>query len=291
MLYSYGLYPLITRPTRATATSATLIDNIFTNSFDDSVNGVLLDDTISDHLPVFACVGSEINDVDKKTVYKFVRSLNQNNVNKFKEKLSKLNQSDLYATNDVNESYSIFIGKLKNLYNEYCPFKKVKNNAKKCKKPWITKGLLKCIRKKNNLHKRFVINRSPENEAKYKTYRNKLTSIKRYCEKRYYSDLLTKHGNNIKESWKILNDVIKKKQNNSNFPDYFIDSNGIEIKGNRNIANKFNDFFVNIGPKLAGQIECIPNKNIYDYLPKSNTNSMFLSPVDKNEIVTTVKNF
>ena len=31
LMYSYGLIPLITRPTRVTENSATLIDNIFTN--------------------------------------------------------------------------------------------------------------------------------------------------------------------------------------------------------------------------------------------------------------------
>ena len=56
-IYSYGLIPLITRPTRVTETSATLIDNIFTNksiSCGKSMYGILVSD-ISDHYPVF-CV-------------------------------------------------------------------------------------------------------------------------------------------------------------------------------------------------------------------------------------------
>ena len=46
--------PLITRPTRITNSSATLIDNIFTNQFSSqqSLQGILLTD-ISDHYPVF----------------------------------------------------------------------------------------------------------------------------------------------------------------------------------------------------------------------------------------------
>ena len=47
------IYPLINRPTRITANSATLIDNIFINNIHlDCVRGILISD-LSDHLPVF----------------------------------------------------------------------------------------------------------------------------------------------------------------------------------------------------------------------------------------------
>ena len=55
MISSNGFLPLITRPSRVTATSATSIDNIFTNNIGDmnnSVEGLFITD-ISDHFPVF----------------------------------------------------------------------------------------------------------------------------------------------------------------------------------------------------------------------------------------------
>ena len=51
--------PLINRPTRITAHSATLIDNIFTNHFTPRVlKGIVISD-LSDHLPVFAYVSDD----------------------------------------------------------------------------------------------------------------------------------------------------------------------------------------------------------------------------------------
>ena len=38
LVYSYNLFPLITKPTRVTENSATLIDNIFTNDFKENLN-------------------------------------------------------------------------------------------------------------------------------------------------------------------------------------------------------------------------------------------------------------
>ena len=66
LLSSYSFLPLITRPTRITASSATLIDNIFTNhieNLDHSTQGLLVTD-ILDHYPIFhinnrSCIGEQ----------------------------------------------------------------------------------------------------------------------------------------------------------------------------------------------------------------------------------------
>ena len=56
-----GLYPLITKPTRITRrpTTATIIDNIFTNDIELKYEcGLIIHDS-SDHLPIFAmCKGN-----------------------------------------------------------------------------------------------------------------------------------------------------------------------------------------------------------------------------------------
>jgi exonuclease III len=53
LLFSHHLLPTITKPTRITSHSATLIDNIFTNNIDTRLYGGILITDISDHLPNF----------------------------------------------------------------------------------------------------------------------------------------------------------------------------------------------------------------------------------------------
>ena len=68
-IYSYSLFPQITKPTRVTKKSATLIDNIFTNGSlhnQQSFSGVLFTD-ITDHFPVFHIIHS--NATTKKQNY------------------------------------------------------------------------------------------------------------------------------------------------------------------------------------------------------------------------------
>jgi hypothetical protein len=56
MLYAYNFLPIITKPTRLTDHTKTLIDHIYTNAYSDQISsGILLYD-ISDHLPVFCII-------------------------------------------------------------------------------------------------------------------------------------------------------------------------------------------------------------------------------------------
>ena len=55
-MYTLGFYPLNDNPARVTNSSATLIDNIFTNELCHS-----LFNAISDHLPIFALCEYNIN--------------------------------------------------------------------------------------------------------------------------------------------------------------------------------------------------------------------------------------
>lgn len=81
---SLGLFPLITKPTRITSQSATLIDNIFTNINKDIVmSGIFMAD-ISDHLPIFTVVKYDNN---KKTTYKTLKLKR----NRSKQAIEKLN--------------------------------------------------------------------------------------------------------------------------------------------------------------------------------------------------------
>ena len=75
-MYSLSLYPLITKPSRITVDSATVIDNIFTNYMENGlVSGLLMTD-ISDHLPVFVIHGCDyVKEKDNHTTqYRRIRT-------------------------------------------------------------------------------------------------------------------------------------------------------------------------------------------------------------------------
>ena len=102
---------------------------------------------------------------------------------------------------------------------------------------------------------------------KYKIYKNKLTNILRYCEREYYNKSLELHKKDIKKTWKILNEVINKRCKSNSFSKNFIED-GKEITNKQEIADGFNNYFVNIGPELARNIVPPEHMDIYHFFLK-----------------------
>ena len=88
--YANLFVPLIVRPTLITSYSASLIDNIFANSFsNDIVSGLFFTD-VSDHLPIFAIQNEQgINNYGEKSFLSF-RNKNSANITKCHELYGQL---------------------------------------------------------------------------------------------------------------------------------------------------------------------------------------------------------
>ena len=132
--------PLITRPTRVPANSATLIDNIFTNHFDSSLQsteGILVTD-ITDHYPIFH-INRQFTAYETE-IYMERRLYNQRNKQAFLEALQKTDWSDIYSIPGSQSCFDIFHGKLVSLLNKSFPKVKIKKKYDN-RKPWLSDAL------------------------------------------------------------------------------------------------------------------------------------------------------
>ena len=288
-IFSMGLYPLITKPSRIDGHTATLIDNIFTNDLQhDNIGGLIIND-ITDHLPIFTTYEYKVNRRENYSNVHY-RAIDTESVQLLNEALQTQTWDEVYAEQNVNDSYKIFMQKLESLIDKFCPIRAQHVNSKHTWKPWITKALVNACRKKNQLYIKSIKTKLKSDDDKYKTYKNKLTKIIKTAEKLYYSRILEEQKNNIKGTWRILNQAIKGVSTPKNIPDVFVDNN-TEIKDKKEIANGFNNFFVNVGPNLAKEIQTPSNVKMSDYMPDPNANTMFMQPVTELEIINVIKNF
>ena len=157
-LASNGFLPLITKPTRITNTSATLIDNIFTNCLDSQhLTGILFTD-ISDHLPNFSITASSLHrDSNESNVNQFeFRKINEKSINHFCENLSKLSWEDTLTTTDTNICFSKIYSSITTTFNKSFPKSKSKSkhHSNSNSKPWRTPGLIASFKTKNKLCKK-----------------------------------------------------------------------------------------------------------------------------------------
>ena len=146
----------------------------------------------------------------------------------------------------------------------------------------LQKPLINASKKKNELYRTFIRNRSKNAENKYKTNKNKLTFIVQFSEKQYYAHMLERNRRNTKVTWSIVKSIIKKKSCQNGIPNIFTHK-GRFFKGYSDIPNGFSKYVVNVGSNLAKQIDVHEHKDISDYMNDRNVNSMFLSPVIEAE--------
>ena len=159
-LYSLGLHSLITRPTRITSRSNTLIDNIFTTSLSNIQSGLIIND-ISDHLPIFQ-ITEYIHNKCSNVTYNNRRIVNQQNINVMMNELKETNWNKILNTENV--MYNTFAEKLTKIYT--CPIVKQKIVNKRPDKPWMTNSLKQACKKKNLLYRQFLKKRSITSEEK-----------------------------------------------------------------------------------------------------------------------------
>ena len=244
ILSLYAFYPCINKPTRITSVSATLIDNIFTNTLDKETSSGVFSYDVSDHLPIFM-ISSQLKfkngNEHKNNMY---RKENPENIMALNEDLINEEWLDIYGENDANKAYEKFINKLTYYYDKNIPLIQLKQRRNHIKNPWITRGILHSIQIRNKLYKSYIRKPSEQSHNFYLKYRNRLTDIIRTSKKMYYSQELKKAEGNINSTWKVINKLINKNKLLNKIDTLNVDSQ--EITDPSDIAQALNSFFTNI---------------------------------------------
>ena len=122
ILYSHNVFPLITKPTRVTENTATLIDHILTNNLDiasEHEQGILCTD-ISDHYAIFHIAGNishdKLNDLAKT---RLIRDMRRQNIEKFTNEMQQINWNCVTDISDAQASYSEFHRVISQKYNKF----------------------------------------------------------------------------------------------------------------------------------------------------------------------------
>ncbi|ESN97524.1 hypothetical protein HELRODRAFT_177956 [Helobdella robusta] len=277
----HGLCKLINLPTRITANKQSVIDNIFVDgSLNVCLQGVLACD-LSDHLPVLTQISFSKQVKKEKLIVvpstKFLFSSNRiSNLNK---RLCEIDWTDVYDCWDVEMAWVKFVELFKCCMIKCCQVSNNKINKISKQKPWFNSENKKILKAKNRLFKKFLKNPNDENNNNYKSANKIYKKIKNNAKKQYFHNILENNKHDMKKSWKIMNDVLRRSNNDSK-------SNNIHLKRNGQIVNDpenaLNDHFVSIAEKL--NVNFVKTFEYKKSMKNSIQNSMFISSVTTSEI-------
>ena len=275
-LISNNLFPTILEPTRVVTslrngeyvTTESLIDNIFINTQLNFQSG-LINSTISD-FPVFISISHDnTQQIDETKIIKF-RTFDDFSIKKFNFALSRSLVSLLDGVNDPKTAYTKFHNLIEELYNKYFPLKTKIVSKKSQSKPWVNQVLISRIKIRDKLSKFSRKGRIARDV--YTRFRNTLTQQIRDSKAKYFNNQFDLCKNNIRKTWKIINNTTKKQKLTSKTTIYENDQKVVT----EDVPNRFIDFFSNIANKLVSEIPLV-EENVESYL--SNTNySSFLCP-------------
>ena len=151
LLTSNSFYPKITLPTRFSPHTATLIDNFF-KCFSRDLGYI---NEFSDHQPYFTMIHRMCSNIETHKFVKVSKYTNENikYIHDELENLHILDKLDQSAT-DPNDNYNALSHIFTSVKNKYIPIKLMKSNKYKDKKSkWITEGLLRPIRYRDDLYR------------------------------------------------------------------------------------------------------------------------------------------
>ena len=286
MIYDKGLLPTITKPTRITTNSATLIDNILVDDllYARTESGIILDDS-SDHLPCY-CILRDLNPHRAEEVEITSRDTRKKNLENLKKHLNTESPLlPLHGTN-VNEQFDNFHTKLVSLIDQYLPITTRRIPHRKLRKePWVSSGLMISINKNKKLYKKYLKNRNCKAvEEKYKQYNHQLKRTKRAARKKYYIETCETNKNNSRKLWKTINRVIHHTNNKTEIIEK-LKINGITEYRGEEIVEEFARYFSTIGEKYATKMKSSkrPIDSYIASIPNHNS-SIFLEPCTEQEI-------
>jgi hypothetical protein len=188
---------VITRSTRIQGQSHSLIDHILINkNFENGDCGTLISD-ISDHFRNF----QQLPSINHKEKQKLItnRKFSASNIDNFKQLLRGTCWQKVTNSQDVDEAFNLFWTEFSGMYEICFPLITTKLNCNVHKiNGFMTLGLLTSRIMKNKLHKKSLVDPSPVNIAKFKTYRNIFNTLVRKSKIKFYEDSLNANVKNPK---------------------------------------------------------------------------------------------
>ena len=191
---------------------------------------------------------------------------------------------------DANATYNGFLRKYTEFYKKSFSLKFYQGKSlTTLHNPWLTTGLLKSIKTKSRLNQLFLKRPTQDRESNYKKFKNILTCLICVARRNYYDEKLDMARSNLKQTWKIINEVINRQNVKAPHPASF-SKNRVKISNPVDIANDFCDYFTKIRSNLSSKISPT-NSSPNDFLCRSLSESILLQPLTVTVFSNIVKSF
>ena len=120
----------------------------------------------------------------------------------------------------------------------------------------------------------------------YKRLRNNVTNEIRNAKRIYFKDKFEQSTGNPKKTWKVINEVLKRKSKNKTCDEFIIND---DITSDPSIiVDRFNEYFSTIGTELANKLP-LPEVDFRSFLGPRNENNFRFDNITTDDVVRIVR--
>ena len=202
----FGLIPTVTRPTRITNTSATLIDNIIVsqNLCGAYTSNILVNDT-SDHLPS-VCVLTSLVSAKKEPVMIKSRDTRVRNLLALKTEIKDYDWSRLVSDPCPSKNMDCVNTQLSDIIDRCIPYKERRINHRHLRREvWLTASIKLSIDRNKKLYAKMLKGECAK--SKYSNYNKVLRKTIRFAKVQFYQNMCSEYKTHTKKLWGLINEI------------------------------------------------------------------------------------
>lgn len=236
----HGLSPTHDFVTRDAA--GTCVDHVLLKTNFPSLSAVI-QTSVTDHKAVTLSLRI------KQTRQYATTIINKINYEALHEEINKIDTEPILKSNDPNSMTNLLLNNIKNAIDKHTTSITLPRR-KRIIKPWITPGLMRCMRNRDLLHRKCKSN--PEDitlKITYTRYRNFCCNLLKKIKRAYEKGLVEEAGKNPKKLWDTIKKITNTNRTN-NYPKELLSISKSPISS----VNVINTYFSNVGKALAENI-------------------------------------
>ena len=239
---SFGLTQLVSEATRVTSDSRTLIDHIYSNCPENVTSLNVPKIGLSDHFPIFFTRKMHVRPPKMNHYTISYRSFKTFDEAKFIEDIQSVPWDTIKLFDDADDILEAWLDLCSQVVDKHVPIKQHRVRHKN-QPQWLTSEILDAMKCRDR-HK------SLGNHDEYKVWRNNVIKLIEKSKKVQYQEFINKNKGNPSSIYKLFKEVGAGKGPQKQSSVESIKKGETLIEEPTEIADEFNDFFVNVASKL-----------------------------------------
>ena len=176
-----------------------------------------------------------------------VRNMKRFNKEHFNADLLAQPWEQIVLKPDTNSMWTLWKDLFMDVLDKHAPVQHIRKRSPGI--PWINRDIKKLISDRDKLKRKAILTKLDIDWDHYKMSRNKVSVALRRAKSAYYRSKIASQNNNPKRAWNAINNLLGRSCNDTVINELKISNDSITSP--EEMADAFNEYFVQIGPNLA----------------------------------------